>query len=61
MVPITWTNRKTAISKLKLKEMESRYVFIVLYLWLEKWLARGDYHRVYDSQPQRPGHQRDHV
>jgi len=30
---------------LKLKEMGSRYLFIVLYLWLEKHLSRGDYHR----------------
>jgi dolichol-phosphate mannosyltransferase len=45
VVPISWTNRKAGISKLKLKEMGSRYLFIVLYLWLEKHLARGDYHR----------------
>jgi dolichol-phosphate mannosyltransferase len=45
VIPITWTNRKTGISKLKIKEMGSRYLFIVLYLWLEKHLARGDYHR----------------
>jgi dolichol-phosphate mannosyltransferase len=44
-VPISWTNRKTGISKLKIKEMGSRYLFIALYLWLEKYLARGDYHR----------------
>lgn len=44
-IPITWTNRKTGVSKLKLQEMGSRYLFIVLYLWLEKTLARGDYHR----------------
>ena len=45
VVPITWTNRATGVSKLKIKEMGSRYLFIVLYLWLEKYLARGDYHR----------------
>jgi dolichol-phosphate mannosyltransferase len=45
VVPICWTNRKTGISKLKLKEMGSRYLFIVLYLWLERHLARGDYAR----------------
>jgi dolichol-phosphate mannosyltransferase len=45
VVPITWTNRAAGVSKLKLKEMGSRYLFIVLYLWLEKMLARGDYHR----------------
>ncbi len=45
VIPIRWTNRKTGISKLKLTEMGSRYLFIVLYLWLEKFLSRGDYHR----------------
>jgi len=45
VVPISWTNRKTGISKLRLTEMGSRYLFIVLYLWLEKHLSRGDYRR----------------
>jgi dolichol-phosphate mannosyltransferase len=45
VVPISWTNRKTGISKLKIKEMGSRYLFIVLYLWLEKQFSRGDYKR----------------
>lgn len=45
VVPISWANRKTGISKLKIREMGSRYLFIILYLWLEKMLARGDYHR----------------
>ncbi|MDR9900020.1 glycosyltransferase family 2 protein [Aetokthonos hydrillicola Thurmond2011] len=44
-VPITWRNRKTGISKLKLQEMGSRYLFIVCYVFLEKTLARGDYVR----------------
>jgi dolichol-phosphate mannosyltransferase len=44
-IPITWRNRKTGVSKLKLKEMGSRYLFIVLYAWLEKHLSRGDYTR----------------
>jgi dolichol-phosphate mannosyltransferase len=26
-----------------MKEMGSRYLFIVLYVWLEKVLSRGDY------------------
>lgn len=43
VVPISWHNRKTGISKLKIKEMGSRYLFIVLSLFLEKFLARGDY------------------
>lgn len=45
VIPMRWYNRKTGISKLKIKEMGSRYLFIVLYVWLEKYLSRGDYHR----------------
>ncbi len=45
VVPISWYNRTTGVSKLKIKEMGSRYLFIVLYVWLEKILSRGDYHR----------------
>jgi dolichol-phosphate mannosyltransferase len=44
-VPITWRNRRTGEAKLKLKEMGSRYLFICLYLWLEKYFSRGDYRR----------------
>lgn len=43
VVPITWRNRKTGVSKLKIKEMGSRYLFIALYCWLEKYFSRGDY------------------
>ena len=49
VVPICWTNRKTGFSKLKIKEMGSRYLFIVMYIWLEKMLARGDYHRRHNT------------
>lgn len=45
VMPIRWYNRKTGVSKLKIKEMGSRYVFIVLHVWLEKHLSREDYHR----------------
>jgi len=45
VVPISWQNRTAGLSKLKVKEMGSRYLFITLYLWLEKHLSRGDYHR----------------
>lgn len=44
-VPINWYNRTSGVSKLKIKEMGSRYLFIVLYVWLEKALSRGDYRR----------------
>jgi dolichol-phosphate mannosyltransferase len=46
VTPITWRNRRTGESKLKLKEMGSRYLFICLYIWLEKYFSRGDYKRV---------------
>jgi dolichol-phosphate mannosyltransferase len=42
-IPITWRNRVTGESKLKIKEMGSRYLFICLYVWLEKYFSRGDY------------------
>ena len=45
VVPITWTNRRQGESKLRLHEMGSRYVFIVLYVFLEYHLSRGDYRR----------------
>ena len=43
VVPITWRGRRHGTSKLKLKEMGSRYLFITLYCWLEKYFSRGDY------------------
>ena len=43
VMPITWRNRRTGQAKLKLREMGSRYLFICLYVWLEKYFSRGDY------------------
>jgi dolichol-phosphate mannosyltransferase len=45
VIPITWRNRRTGEAKLKIKEMGSRYLFICLYVWLEKYFSRGDYRR----------------
>jgi dolichol-phosphate mannosyltransferase len=45
VTPITWRNRRAGESKLKLKEMGSRYLFIALYCWLEKYFSRGDFNR----------------
>jgi dolichol-phosphate mannosyltransferase len=45
VVPNSWENRVHGISKFQVKEMGSRYVFIVLYCLLESWLSRGDYRR----------------
>ena len=44
-IPITWRNRRSGTAKLKIKEMGSRYLFICLYLLLEKYLSRGDYRK----------------
>ena len=43
VIPITWRNRRSGLAKLKVQEMGSRYLFICLYMWLEKYLSRGDY------------------
>lgn len=43
IVPNSWHNRTTGVAKLKIKEMGSRYLFIVLYCLIEKWLSVGDY------------------
>jgi len=42
-MPITWRNRRYGVSKLKIKEMGSRYLFIAIYCWLEKYFSGGDY------------------
>jgi len=43
VMPITWRNRRAGQSKLRIAEMGSRYLFIALYCWLEKYFSRGDY------------------
>jgi dolichol-phosphate mannosyltransferase len=53
IVPISWTNRAAGTSKLKLQEMGSRYLFIVLYVFLERHLSRGDYKRQEAGKPGR--------
>ncbi|MEY4875156.1 MAG: hypothetical protein RL708_305 [Bacteroidota bacterium] len=45
VVPNSWHNRKAGESKLKIKEMGSRYFFILMYCWIEKQFSRGDYKR----------------
>jgi dolichol-phosphate mannosyltransferase len=44
-VPVSWVNRRAGESKFHIREMGSRYLFIVLYVWLERSLSKGDYHR----------------
>lgn len=45
VTPISWSNRISGTSKLRIQEMGSRYVFIVLYVFLEHHLSHGDYRR----------------
>lgn len=45
VVPIHWYGRVHGVSKLRIQEMGSRYLFIVLYVFLERLLSRGDYVR----------------
>ena len=45
VVPNSWTNRKHGKSNLKIKEMGSRYFFILLYCLIEKFFSRGDFKR----------------
>jgi dolichol-phosphate mannosyltransferase len=45
VVPNSWTNRKYGESKLKIKEMGSRYFFILVYCFVEKYFSRGDFYK----------------
>jgi dolichol-phosphate mannosyltransferase len=45
VTPITWRNRRSGVSKLKIREMGSRYLFIALYCWLEKYFSYDDYRK----------------
>ena len=50
ITPVRWTNRRTGESKLRLQEMGGRYTFIVLYVFFEFHLSRGDYRRPDESR-----------
>lgn len=45
VVPNSWTNRKYGESKLKIREMGSRYFFILMYCFIEKYFSRGDFNK----------------
>lgn len=49
VIPVSWRNRKQGASALKIEEMGSRYLYIVLNVWLEKLLTRRDYCRPADK------------
>jgi dolichol-phosphate mannosyltransferase len=44
-LPNSWRNRKTGESKLKIREMGSRYFFIYLYCLIEKFFSKGDFRK----------------
>ena len=43
VLPNSWTNRKYGESKLKIREMGSRYFFILMYCFIEKYFSKGDF------------------
>ena len=43
IIPNTWTNRKFGVSKLNIQEMGSRYFFILMYCFIEKFFSKGDF------------------
>ncbi len=45
VVPNSWTNRRFGVSKLKIREMGSRYFFILMYCFIEKYFSRGDFEK----------------
>ena len=46
VVPNSWRNRKYGVSKLKIREMGSRYFFILMYCFIEKFFSRGDFKKM---------------
>ncbi len=50
VLPNKWTHRKHGASKLKIKEMGSRYFFIFLYCLIEKFFSRGDFKKIRESR-----------
>lgn len=45
IVPNSWKNRQVGTSNLKIKEMGSRYLFILLYVLIERFFSKGDYNK----------------
>lgn len=48
VVPNSWRNRKHGESKLKIREMGSRYFFIMLYCLIEKYFSKGDFKKKWE-------------
>jgi hypothetical protein len=43
ITPVSWTDTTPDLSMIGLREIASRYIFIVLYVFFEHHLARDDY------------------
>ncbi len=42
VIPINWYGRTSGVSKFKLKELQRKYLFSILYVWLEKILLKDE-------------------
>ena len=45
IIPNSWTNRKHGVSKLKIREMGSRYFYILMYCFIEKYFSKRDFRK----------------
>ena len=43
VVPVNWYGRESGVSKLTLRQMGRKYLFTVLYVWLERHLMSDEY------------------
>lgn len=48
VLPNQWENRKFGEAKLKIREMGSRYFFIMMYCLIEKYFSKGDFKKKWD-------------
>lgn len=49
VLPNSWRNRQAGESKLKIREMGSRYFFILMYCLIEKYFSRGDFKKKWEE------------
>jgi dolichol-phosphate mannosyltransferase len=45
IVATSWTQRRSGVSQFHIREMGGRYLFIILYALMERYLSHGDYRR----------------
>ena len=45
VLPNSWVNRKNNVSNFKIREMGSRYFFILIYCLIEKYFSKGDFRK----------------